>query len=95
MKCCYKVIVVTAILIAGSSFSIASQAAKGATGAVHQMHQAAATPGKPHTAEQEFKNVQVLKGITVDDFLGTMGIMSAALGFDCSECHVGDRKSVV
>ncbi len=41
------------------------------------------------TSEQAFKNVQALKGIPVDDFLGTMGIMSAALGFDCSECHTG------
>jgi photosynthetic reaction center cytochrome c subunit len=38
-------------------------------------------------AEEVFKNIQVLKGTSVDDFLGTMGIMSAAVGFDCSECH--------
>ncbi|HTS74722.1 MAG TPA: photosynthetic reaction center cytochrome c subunit family protein [Bryobacteraceae bacterium] len=38
-------------------------------------------------SDQVFKNVQVLKGIPVDDFLGTMGVMSAALGYDCSECH--------
>lgn len=38
-------------------------------------------------SDQVFKNVQVLKGIPVDDFMGTMGVMSAALGFDCSECH--------
>jgi len=44
-------------------------------------------PPKPKMAEEVFKNIQVLKGITVDDFLGTMGIMSAAVGFDCSECH--------
>ena len=48
-----------------------------------------ASPAKPPTAEQVFKNIQVLKGIPVDDFLGTMGIMSAALGLDCSECHLG------
>jgi photosynthetic reaction center cytochrome c subunit len=42
----------------------------------------------PPMAEQVFKNIQVLKGIPVDDFLDTMGIMSAALGFDCVECHV-------
>src|SRR5580704_11683255 len=41
------------------------------------------------TSDQVFKNVQVLKGIPVDDFLGTMGIMCAALGFDCAECHTG------
>ena len=40
-------------------------------------------------AEDVFKNIQVLKGITVDDFMGTMGIMSAALGFCCSNCHTG------
>ncbi len=42
---------------------------------------------KPKMAEEVFKNIQALKGISVDDFLGTMGIMSAAVGFDCSECH--------
>jgi len=39
------------------------------------------------TSDQVFKNVQVLKGIPLDDFMGTMGIMCAALGFDCSDCH--------
>ncbi len=42
---------------------------------------------KPKMAEEVFKNIQVLKGISVDDFMGTMGVMSAAVGFDCSECH--------
>jgi photosynthetic reaction center cytochrome c subunit len=44
---------------------------------------------KPLLAEDVFKNIQVLKGIPVDDFLETMGIMAAALQFDCSDCHVG------
>jgi len=47
----------------------------------------AASAERPQTSEQAFRNVQALKGISVDDFMGTMGIMSAALGFDCSECH--------
>jgi photosynthetic reaction center cytochrome c subunit len=42
---------------------------------------------KAQMSDEVFKNVQVLKGIPVDDFVGTMGVMSAALGFDCSECH--------
>jgi hypothetical protein len=45
-------------------------------------------PAQP-ISDRVFKNIQVLKGIPVDDFMGTMGIMCAALGFDCSECHVG------
>jgi photosynthetic reaction center cytochrome c subunit len=44
---------------------------------------------RPLMAEQVFKNVQALKGIPVDDFLQTMGLMAAALQFDCSDCHVG------
>ncbi len=49
--------------------------------------QAGATAA-PLLAEQAFKNIQALKGISAADFMGTMGIMTAALGFDCSECHV-------
>jgi photosynthetic reaction center cytochrome c subunit len=48
-----------------------------------------ASQEKPRLAEDVFKNIQVLKGIPVDDFLETMGIMAAALQFDCSDCHVG------
>src|ERR1700704_6357469 len=51
--------------------------------------QRSAARTKQRTSEQVFKNIQALKGIPVDDFMGTMGIMSAALGFDCSECHNG------
>lgn len=47
----------------------------------------AQAPAAQPTSEQVFKNIQVLKGIPVDDFMGTMGIMCAALGFDCSDCH--------
>ena len=51
--------------------------------------QPAASIPKPPMSEEAFKNIQALKGISVDDFMQTMGIMSAALGFDCQECHVG------
>jgi photosynthetic reaction center cytochrome c subunit len=51
---------------------------------------AAAQPAPPAThpmAEQVFKNVRALKGLSVDDFMETMGLISAALSFDCSDCH--------
>src|SRR5205085_8744751 len=54
------------------------------------MHAQAAGQPAPQggmLAEQAFKNVQALKGISVDDFMGTMGIMCASLGFDCADCH--------
>ena len=54
-----------------------------------------AQPEKPLLAEQVFKNIQALKGISVDDFLQTMGIMAAALQFDCSDCHLGAGTSEV
>jgi photosynthetic reaction center cytochrome c subunit len=46
-----------------------------------------ASEQKPLMSEQVFKNVQALKGIPVADFMQTMGIMAAALSFDCSDCH--------
>jgi hypothetical protein len=54
-----------------------------------------ATQERPLLSDQVFKNVQVLKGIPVDDFLGTMGIMAAALQFDCSDCHTGAGTDTV
>src|SRR5579883_2266691 len=48
-----------------------------------------APPGK--LAGEAFKNVttSTLKTLTVDDFLGAMGVMAAALGYDCADCHPG------
>ena len=42
---------------------------------------------KPLLAEQAFKNVQMLKGIPVDEFLETMGFFAASTGMNCTECH--------
>src|SRR3954467_10433860 len=42
---------------------------------------------KPPLAEEVFKNIRVLKGIPVDEFMGTMGVFSAALGMSCEDCH--------
>jgi hypothetical protein len=42
---------------------------------------------KPPMADDVFKNIQVLRGLTVDQFMGTMGFFSAALGLNCSGCH--------
>ena len=40
-------------------------------------------------AGEAFKNVttSTLKELSVDDFLASMGVISAALGFDCADCH--------
>src|SRR5262245_6201882 len=49
----------------------------------------AQAPAAQKTSDKIFKNIRVMKGVAVDDFMGSMGIMCAALGFDCSDCHTG------
>ncbi len=39
-------------------------------------------------SDEVFKNVQVLKGIPVNEFMGTMGFFAASLGLNCVYCHV-------
>ena len=54
---------------------------------------AAATPATPQMSDKVFKNVQVLKGITVDEFMGTMGVYTTSLSLCCGNCHVGAGTS--
>src|SRR6058998_2237647 len=48
---------------------------------------------RPRMAEEVFKNVQILKGISVDQFMGTMGFFSASLGLNCTDCHVDESAA--
>jgi hypothetical protein len=47
---------------------------------------------KPLMAEQVFKNVQLLKGISVKEFMETMGFFAAATNKTCTTCH-GDASA--
>ncbi|MBV9503737.1 MAG: c-type cytochrome [Acidobacteriia bacterium] len=47
-------------------------------------------PARQPMAEEVFKNVQVLKGIPVSEFMGTMGFFAASLGLNCVYCHVSE-----
>ena len=47
-----------------------------------------APAGRPPMSEEIFKNVQLLKGIPVNQFMETMGFFSASLAADCTYCHV-------
>ena len=57
----------------------------------------AAAPGQPamsatgKKAGEAFKNVttSTLKELSVDDFVASMGLISANLGLDCADCHPG------
>lgn len=57
-------------------------------GAVRVAGQAPQT-GRQPMAEEVFKNIQVLKGVPVDEFLGSMGFISNALAVNCTYCHFG------
>ncbi len=45
---------------------------------------------KPQMSEDAFKNIQVLRGIPVNEFMGTMGFFSASLSMNCVDCHVSE-----
>jgi hypothetical protein len=42
---------------------------------------------KPLMAEQAFKDVQLLQGISVEEFMETMGFFSAATNGNSTHCH--------
>jgi len=46
------------------------------------------TEPAPLMADDVFKNIQVLKGIPVNQFMETMSFFSASLGYNCTNCHV-------
>jgi photosynthetic reaction center cytochrome c subunit len=45
---------------------------------------------KPQMSEDAFKNIQVLRGIPVNEFMGTMGFFAASLGMNCTDCHINE-----
>ena len=66
--------------------SVAVQAGQAAPAAA----QAAPPPQGQQPAETVFKNVTALKGVPVDEFMGTMGFISNAMGLTCTSCHIGN-----
>ena len=51
------------------------------------------TEQRPQLSEEAFKNVRVLRGIPVREFMGTMGFFSASLSLNCTDCHGGASAS--
>src|SRR5437879_8871781 len=49
---------------------------------------APAAPAGPKLAEEEFKNIQALKGISADQLIPAMQFIAASLGVECEYCHV-------
>jgi tetratricopeptide (TPR) repeat protein len=47
--------------------------------------------GSVRTAEDAFKNIKVLKGVSSDQVIPAMRFIAASLGVECSYCHVQDH----
>ncbi len=47
-----------------------------------------AQPNTPKMAEEQFKNIQALKGVPADQLIPAMQFVSASLGVECGFCHV-------
>ena len=62
----------------------------GIVAAASQAGSAQTPSANQQMAEAVFKNVQVLKGIPVDEFMDTMGMFASATAKDCTGCHSGD-----
>jgi outer membrane lipoprotein-sorting protein len=73
--------VLAAAIFASSTIGVMARAQAGAPQGAGQ---------KPLMAEDVFKNVQMLRGIPVDEFMDTMGFFSAATGLNCQDCHIGE-----
>lgn len=55
---------------------------------------AVAIPGQdPDLAENQFKNIQTLKGEKASDIIPSMQFMSASLKVECDFCHTEDRAA--
>jgi hypothetical protein len=48
----------------------------------------AQAPSSPKLAEQQFKNIKVLKGIPAEQLIPAMQFITASLGVECEYCHV-------
>ena len=68
------VAVIGGVLVGGLTLRGASQSGAPAAG--------------PKKAEEQFKNIQVLKGIPADQVVPGMQFITASLGVECQFCHV-------
>jgi photosynthetic reaction center cytochrome c subunit len=79
-----NVIVIVAFMVA-SGFVV--DAVKAQAGAAPGAQGATNAPGLKK-AEEQFKNIQVLKGLPAEQIFPTMQFISASLGVECEFCHV-------
>ena len=52
------------------------------------------SPDHPKLAEEQFKNIKVLKGVPADLIFPSMQFITASLGVECEYCHVRGEKGL-
>jgi photosynthetic reaction center cytochrome c subunit len=53
------------------------------------------SPTAPKLAEDEYKNIKVLKGVPADQIFPSMQFITASLGVECEYCHVREGQKMV
>jgi len=84
-----KVELILAMLVVCSAFAFVAAAGRVQSNA--SPHAAAVVPAgqtADKKAEEQFKNIQTLKGIPADQLIPTMQFITASLGVECDFCHV-------
>lgn len=59
--------------------------------AAPQQGPAASPTAAPRTAEQQFKNIQVLKGVPASQINPSMHLIAGELGVECQFCHIWEK----
>jgi hypothetical protein len=77
-------------LVALVSIAIAIVAARAQVPAAPAQSAQTSTP----LAEQQYKNIKVLKGIPADQIIPAMEFITASLGVDCEFCHVRKERGL-
>ena len=80
-------IFVVCALVLSTGLAIAG--AKAQSGAAPQ------SPAAPKLAEEQFKNIKVLKGVPADQIFPSMQFITASLGVECEYCHVREGQKLV
>src|SRR5271169_2541692 len=80
--------VVILFVVSGVVISTAAKAQSSGTMHTPATAQATANSPGPKKAEEQFKNIQVLKGVPAEQIFPTMQFITASLGVECEFCHV-------
>lgn len=76
-----------AAIFAVSGFLVGSVRVQSAAAQASGSRAAASMPS-PKKAEEQFKNIQVFKGMPAEQIVPTMQFITASLGVECDFCHV-------